>query len=221
MNDDRLTTALGSFYRGTAPTPPDPVLGLERVMTRVRKTRQRGRWWPLPAFDRPVSTFPSRELAPALIPATNGPTPARGFTMFSAVKFVAAAAIVALFGAFLLTGILTAPQGDEMAPAAVTESPLPTTTEELLSGMVTEEVEPGVLKITNDGVRDVGGESWGPDGGVTVGLDGSVWLYWQDGRYVQVGEDRAGDLMVPARRDGWKLVDDGWGDYVTHGVRSS
>ena len=34
-----------------------------------------------------------------------------------------------------------------MAPAAVTASPSPVTTEELLSGMVTEEVEPGVLRI--------------------------------------------------------------------------
>ena len=57
-----------------------------------------------------------------------------GYTVFSAVKFLAAAAIVALFGGFLLTGVLTTPQGDEMAPAAVTESPSPMTTEDLLAG---------------------------------------------------------------------------------------
>ena len=48
-----------------------------------------------------------------------------GFTMFSAVKFVAAAAIVALFGGFLLAGILTTQQDGEVLPAAVTESPSP------------------------------------------------------------------------------------------------
>ncbi len=57
----------------------------------------------------------------------------RGFTMFAALKFIAAAAIVALFGGFLLAGVLTTPQGDEMAPAAVTDSPSPVTaTSELL-----------------------------------------------------------------------------------------
>ena len=53
------------------------------------------------------------------------------------------------------------------------------TTEELLSGMVTEEVEPGVFRVVNDGVRDlsypVGG--WGVSGFmVDVTPDGSVWL---------------------------------------------
>ena len=51
-----------------------------------------------------------------------------GFTMFSALKFMAAAAIVALFGGFLLAGILTTQQ-EESAPAAVTESPSPTANE--------------------------------------------------------------------------------------------
>jgi len=48
-----------------------------------------------------------------------------GFSMFSAVKFVAAAAIVALFGGFLLSGTLTTQQGEEIAPAAVSASPSP------------------------------------------------------------------------------------------------
>jgi len=60
-------------------------------MAHVAQTRQRGRWWPLSAFERP-----------APIPTTSGPVPARGFTMFSAVKFVVAGVIVALFGGFLL-----------------------------------------------------------------------------------------------------------------------
>ncbi len=95
----------------------------------------------------------------------------RGFTMFSALKFVAAGVIVALFGGFLLSGVLTTPDDDQMAPAAVTASPSPTTTQELLSGMLTEEVEPGVFRVVNDGVRDL----W-PGSDIVAGSDGSVWL---------------------------------------------
>jgi len=114
--------------------------------------------------------------------------------MFSAVKLVVAAAIVALFGGFLLTGILATPQGDEMVPAAVTESASPVTTEELLSGMVTEEVEPGVYKVINDGVRDLsyplGG--WGVTGFVVdVAPDGSVWMSVDEGDHglFRLGEE--------------------------------
>jgi hypothetical protein len=109
MNDDRLTTALGSFYKGTAPTPPDPELGLERVMTRVRKTRQRGRWWPLPIFGRAPampSAIPDPEYRSTPIPATNGHSPTvtgRTQSMFSPVKAITAGALVfAIGGAFLV-----------------------------------------------------------------------------------------------------------------------
>ena len=174
MNDEQMRPLLKAWFQARSVGPADVPDGVAQVVARLPQTRQRGRWWPLPVFDRPVSTFPSRELAPAPIPATNGRQPARGFTMFSAIKFVAAAAIVALFGGFLLAGVLTTQQGDEMAPGAVTESPSPMTTEELLSGMVTEEVEPGVYKVVNDGVRDL---ALG-DGlfRVDVTPDGSVWL---------------------------------------------
>lgn len=45
-----------------------------------------------------------------------------GFDMSSALKFVAAAAIVALFGGFLLVGGVPTPQEKEAAPAAATEA---------------------------------------------------------------------------------------------------
>ncbi len=120
------------------------------------------------------------------------PTPReRGFTMFSALKFIAAAVIVALFGGFLLAGVLTTPQGNDMAPAAVTESPAPTMTDELLSGMVTEEVEPGVLHILNDGVRDLAHlarESRRQDL-VMVDGAGAVWYIVGDERYFRLGAE--------------------------------
>ena len=53
-----------------------------------------------------------------------------GFTMFSALKFIAASVIVALFGGFLLSGVLTTPDDDQMVPAAMTPSPSPTAIEE-------------------------------------------------------------------------------------------
>ncbi len=121
-----------------------------------------------------------------------------GFTMFSALKFIAASVIVALFGGFLIAGVLTTPQGDEMAPAAVTASPSPMTTDELLSGMVTEEVEPGVLRVANDGYRDIPApgmpwrerqEFWYRDHALVTGLDGSVWLLWPEGFYRLGGEE--------------------------------
>ena len=92
--------------------------------------------------------------------------------MFSATKFVVAAAIVALFGGFLLASIATQPRGEDTAPAAVSSSPR--TTDELRSGIVTEEVEPGVLRVLSDGAgHDLVAD---PPVGLTIGLDGEVVL---------------------------------------------
>lgn len=99
--------------------------------------------------------------------------PEGSYSMFSAVKIVAAGVIVALFGGFLLSGVLTTPTLDE-APAALTEAPSPRTTDEVLSGWVAEEVEPGVVRIVNDGLRDLARAE--PAGDVISGQDGSVWF---------------------------------------------
>ena len=182
MKDERMQPLLDAWFHDRDEAARDASGDIARVMADVPRTRQQGRWWPFPSFDRPVSTFPSQELALVPIPPTNGRQPAKGFTMFSALKFIAAAAIVALFGGFLLAGVVTTPQGDEMAPAAVTESPSSMTTEALLSGMVTEEVEPGVFRVLDDGAghtfplvgvdhpRDVDGLYAAPDGAVWVRL---------------------------------------------------
>ena len=96
-----------------------------------------------------------------------------GVTMFSALKFVVASVIVVLFGGYLLASMLPAQHDDVALPAAVTASPAPMTTEELLLGMDTEEVEPGVFRIIMDGVRDLSSaDIWR----VVVGRDGSIWL---------------------------------------------
>ena len=182
MTDERQSGILfESWLKDTDPMPPDARPSVARVMDKVPQVRQRGRWWPLPVFDRPVSTVPTREPAPSPIPTTSEPTPARGFTMFSAVKFVVASVIVALFGGLLLAGVLTTPQSDEVLPAAVTEPPSTMTNDEILPGaaLTVEEVEPGVFRVIDDGVRDLGaqvqGSTWSLEEAVLVDDAGGVW----------------------------------------------
>ena len=100
---------------------------------------------------------------------------------------------MALFGGlFLLTGVLTTQHRDDVNPAAVTASPSPMTTEELLSGMVTEEVEPGVFRVDHDGVRDLASiDGWL----IFAGHDGSVWLE-ASGELVRLGDVQTHDPRV-------------------------
>jgi hypothetical protein len=109
--------------------------------------------------------------------------------MFSALKFVVAGVIVALFGGFLLAGVLTTQQGDEMAPAAATASPSPTTNTDILPGvtLTVEEVEPGVFRVVNDGVRDL---DPGGNHGIAAGYDGNVWLLQED-EFLRLGSEEA------------------------------
>ena len=102
--------------------------------------------------------------------------------MFSAAKYVVAGAIVALFGGFLLAGVLTQPS-EPLPPAASSASASPEavpsvgpTTNDLLPGvdLVTEEVEPGVFRVLRDSVRDLAGVR---PKGMSVGQDRSVWLW--------------------------------------------
>jgi len=131
MTDERQSGfVFGAWLKETDPASPDAGHSTRQVMDQVPQIRQRGRWWPLPSLQGPFTPepgFPETILTPESVPSTSGPVPARGFTMFSTVKFVAVAAIVALFGGFLLTGALTTQQGDELVPAAVTASPSPAT----------------------------------------------------------------------------------------------
>ena len=165
----------------------------------------------------------------AAIPTSRSPK-WRFESMFSATKLLVAGAIVALFGGFLLTGILTMPQEEEAAPAAVTASPTaqsepdevteppdpqpsPMTTEELLSGMVTEEVEPGVYRVVHDGVRDLTPYLTSmmqtvASPGILAGDDGSVWV----GTTPLGGEDVEfppgwGPIKEGGFPPGWSFID--------------
>jgi hypothetical protein len=58
------------------------------------------------------------------------------------------------------------------------------TTEELLSSMVTEEVEPGVFRVDHDGVRDLSPADYLS---VFIGQDGSIWLASRTGHLSRLG----------------------------------
>jgi len=109
------------------------------------------------------------------------------FTMFSALRFVVAGAIVALFGGFLLTSVFTTQQDGEVLPAAATESPTATANVDILPGVTlsVDEVEPGVFRVAGDGVRDLASV-----GAVDIvaGYDDGIWLLREDG-LLRLGSD--------------------------------
>ena len=160
------------------------------------------------AFERQVAGAMSRsggpvrpvdDLAIFTAIATQQSPKWRFQSTFSAAKFVVAGVIVALFGGFLLTGVLTQ-QGVEPMPAvgasasastrpdttaeptAATESMRPITRTDILPGvsLLTQELEPGVLRILGD---DVGHDltQGHPDGvpyllDIAISPDGTPWI---------------------------------------------
>jgi len=156
--------------------------------------------------------------------------------MFSATKFVVAGAIVALFGGFLLSGILTQPSKEPLPPAAASASSSPeadtseqSVRSDLLPGvdLVTEEVEPGVFQVLSDAVGhdfDSISPAW-----LTIGQDGSVVVFEGDGSTTVTGHFTLGregshefderdrsqtwffDAALAADGALWAILDAGWG----------
>ena len=197
MNDHELDLALSAMgQRRTA------VVDLPELHERVRST---------------AATAPEQR---GFLPPFTG----RFQSMFNATKFVAAGAIVALLGGFLLTGVLTQ-QSEEPLPAvgasasaepsdAATASPdasveadtdeTATTTPDLLPGvdLVTEEVEPGVYRVLGDGLRELSERVQD----VTVTPEGAVWI--ETGTSRNCSLIRLGDPSVPqklGRQNSWTL----------------
>ena len=176
MNDNELNAVLDVIHADLRSLPAPQVLH-ERVQ------------------NIPSTIRPHRDWLPRNFTGTIQP-------MFSATKFVVAAVIVALFGGFLLAGVLTT-QDDQTVPAAVTsspsdlaeptiqptESPATSVQTDLLPGieLVTEEVALGVIRVLNDGIRDLSSAdvSW-----LSTGRDGSIWLH-SGGRSIQLGQPGA------------------------------
>jgi len=97
--------------------------------------------------------------------------------MFSALKFVAAGVIVALFGGFLLAGVLTTPQGDEMVPAAVTESPQPEESDTAFptGSFVSEQDTYRLIEFDEDGTGSYRDAVGGWDMALTYAVDGDLY----------------------------------------------
>jgi hypothetical protein len=167
MNDEQLLGKVGSWLKDTDTAHLDVERITARAMAQVPQVRQRGRWWPLPTFDR-----------------VSRPTPASGSTVISALKFVTAGVIVGLAGGFLLADTLTTQPSDTVDPAVVTDSPSPMTVDRLLSVAQTEGVEPGVLRVIDDGIRDLGSSD---NTSLVSGRDGGIWLLSQD-HFLRVGD---------------------------------
>ena len=112
-------------------------------------------------------------------------------------------------GVAVISGVLV--MASAIGVAALDASD-PTTTDELLSGMVIEEVEPGVLRIVNDGYRDLWhrdnkGLEDGQSDAVSVGATGAVWRITPDHRLFRLGGEaewtyhlRNGVGEIPARQ---------------------
>jgi|GEM_PF-5856006 len=103
-----------------------------------------------------------------------------GFSMSSALVYLTAAAILALFGGLLLAGLLTAPNGEDVGPAAATASPVPASIATLPTGAATEAIAPGIVRLLDDGAGN-GHRQWIGDelielGDIHVGTDGSAWV---------------------------------------------
>ena len=73
--------------------------------------------------------------------------------------------------------------------AAGAEPGAPTTTEALLAGMVTEEVEPGVYKVVNDGYREVSHRDGAWSDAVIVGDVGDIWRITPPRRLFKLGQE--------------------------------
>jgi hypothetical protein len=72
------------------------------------------------------------------------------------------------------------------------------TTEELLAGMVTEEVEPGVFPVVDDGVRDLSGLGTFGGDSVPIAPDGVVWVCSErTGRLFRLGGAEAQTVGCP------------------------
>jgi len=197
---------------------------------------------------------PGRHIdAAAMVRTATTQTPKWRFqSVLSATKFVVAGAIVALFGGFLLAGVSMQQPGDDRLPAAgasasaTTEAvrtdaatsapessaeaePNTTTRSDILPGvdLVTEEIEPGFLRVLSDGVRDLTGERTAR---IVYGQDGSVWLF-RDKEFFRLGDadthawsnDKQKDAGDPRNFDDIEVGPDGvvwWADVNGKGLWS-
>ena len=137
----------------------------------------------------------------------------RSWSLFDATKLLVAAAIVALFGGFLLAGVVTQPT-DRPVPAAPSPEASPRATDVVLARLETEEVAPGVLKVAADGT----GQEMSSIEGIIVSDDGTVWT-WTPGSVRELGQQGhrgsiAGDLALGPGGTLWAAGKDSCADVL-------
>ena len=131
MNDEQMQRAVRSWLSESDPAPPDARQAVRRAMARMPQVRQRGRWWPLPTFERtpkPPTTDHTSESQPTSIPATNGlsaTVTGRTRSMFSPAKASIAGAVIFALGGLLLIAQPFGHQGSSFPGAATDTEPDP------------------------------------------------------------------------------------------------
>ena len=143
MNQD-ITPVVRAWLDETISSAPAPVTLDRAVAVAVQRTPQRHGWWRRRPARRPLLMF--------------GPT-----------KFVVAGVIVALFGGFLLSGVLTPVPSHESTPG----------TDAAASRPASSEITPGSYTIPWGGINAVhltvpAGWSRSPDGASLCKLDGET-----------------------------------------------
>jgi hypothetical protein len=130
MNDERMQSLLDTWYRDRETPRPEVQTSVAQIMANVPRTRQRGRWWPLPTFRRKVqasTATDTTEYRSGPIPAANGHAPTltgRTRLMFSPVKAIIAGGLVfALGGVFLVAQPFDRPES-AVPGAEMTEPPV-------------------------------------------------------------------------------------------------
>lgn len=125
MTDERLVTGLSAWLQDSEIVPPNARMSAGRVMAGVEGTRQLRRWWPPARLVRQVHPVPALGAGPVPQPLRPPPLPqtTKGVSsMFTPVRVLAVAIVIALVG----SSLLLAPRllGDPVEPVPVA-SPTP------------------------------------------------------------------------------------------------
>ena len=193
MTDDMdLTPLVRAWIRDTLPPAAASSHLLEAVDEQVPTIRQQHHPWPPlphPRRQEVTSGLPTRSGQAPVTPATGLVRPIRSRPLHVMVRFVVVGVIMALFGGFLLAGVLTQPN-EEWAPAvgaSASATPSPYTTYLPGVDLLTALVEPGVHRTP---------QRWRPESRLgsllyarpsrsSCGLPWDVWVFRDEA--IQVG----------------------------------
>lgn len=118
--------------------------------------------------DRAVEPIDAAAIAQAAAATVPAHRQRRTRLMSTATRLIVVTAIVSLG-----TGVLLLSTGGPSPVPVASPSPTPATP---FAGWVTEEVEPGVVRVLSDGIRDVSPAGDQDRHELAIGTDGSIWL---------------------------------------------